>query len=100
MAEELKFGSVKRLGARYGTRIRDNLGKIERLQRGKHKCPYCHSLKVKRLSTGIWFCDRCKAKFTSKAYYVGVRALPGEEEKKPEKAEEKTEEKPASEKEE
>lgn len=93
MAEEVKLGSVKRLGARYGTRIREKLGKIELLQKGQHKCPYCHTLKVKRLSTGIWYCNKCKTKFTGKAYFVENRLGIVIDEKKEEKkaeAEKKT----------
>jgi len=70
MVGEVKFGSVKRLGPRYGKTVKVKLGKIESLQRGPHKCPYCHNHKVKRLAVGIWQCKKCNAKFTSKAYFV------------------------------
>lgn len=80
MPEELKLGTVKRLGARYGSTVRENLGKIELLQKGPHKCPYCHDIKVKRLSTGIFFCKKCNVKFTGKAYYL---AKPHKEEEAP-----------------
>ena len=68
MAVVKKFGSIKRFGARYGRRPKEKLAKIEAIQKGKHKCPYCHALKVKRLSAGIWNCRKCGAKFTGKAY--------------------------------
>ena len=93
MAEEIKLGSVRRFGARYGTTIREKLGKIELLQKGEHKCPYCHTLKVKRLSAGVWHCPKCNSKFTGKAYFVENRlgivldqkkeSKKAEEEKKP-----------------
>ena len=70
MAEVKKLGSVRRFGARYGRRVKHKLAKIESVQRGKHKCPYCRSLKVKRLSVGIWHCGRCQAKFAGKAYSI------------------------------
>ncbi len=68
MAEVKKLGSVKRFGARYGRRTKHRLAQIERVQKGKHTCPYCRAPKVKRLATGIWACRKCKAKFTGKAY--------------------------------
>jgi large subunit ribosomal protein L37Ae len=71
MAKKTKFGSVKRLGARYGKTVKSKLGKIESLK--KHKCPYCHHVKVHRLAAGIWHCNKCDSKFTGKAYYVEKR---------------------------
>ena len=68
MAAEKKFGTVKRFGPRYGRRVKHKLAKIESVLKGKHKCPYCGAEKVKRLSTGIWNCSKCKAKFTGRAY--------------------------------
>ncbi len=62
------LGSIKRFGARYGRTVKLKLAKIEKEQKKKHKCPYCNSMQVKRLSAGIWFCKKCKAKFTGKAY--------------------------------
>lgn len=60
--------SVKRFGSRYGRRTRLKFGMIERVQRSLHKCPYCNQIKAKRISAGIWFCKKCKSKFTGKAY--------------------------------
>ena len=84
MAKEINIGSVKRLGSRYGKTVREKLGKIELLQKGPHKCPYCHSYKVKRLAVGIWKCKKCNAKFTGKAYSISKKIKTTEEEKKPE----------------
>jgi len=86
-----KLGSVKRFGARYGRRTKEKLAKIEAIQKGKHKCPYCHALRVKRLSAGIWHCKKCGAKFTGKAYSL-KKIILREEGKKEAKAEEKKEE--------
>jgi large subunit ribosomal protein L37Ae len=60
--------TTKRFGARYGKRVKDRLQAIEDLQNSKQKCPYCHKLKVKRLSAGIFTCRKCGAKFTGRAY--------------------------------
>ena len=68
MIKEKVYGSTKRFGTRYGRSLKRKLGKIEQIQRSKHKCPYCHALKVRRLCAGIWYCEKCKAKFTGKAY--------------------------------
>jgi large subunit ribosomal protein L37Ae len=71
MVKKTTYGSVKRLGTRYGRTVRFKLGKIESEQRKKHKCPYCNYTQVRRLSSGIWHCYKCKATFTNKAYTVG-----------------------------
>jgi large subunit ribosomal protein L37Ae len=62
------LGSVKRFGARYGRRIRNKVGKIEKLTKAQYICPYCDSKSVKRESVGIWLCGKCAAKFAGKAY--------------------------------
>ncbi|MBW2982104.1 50S ribosomal protein L37ae [Candidatus Woesearchaeota archaeon] len=82
MAEIQKLGSVKRFGPRYGRSIKFKLAKIENIQKGKHQCPYCYSLKAKRLSVGIWSCRKCGAKFTGKAY--SIKKIVTEEEKEEE----------------
>ena len=81
MAEVKKLGSVKRFGARYGRRVKHRLAKIESVQRGKHKCPYCHAQKVKRVAAGIWNCKKCGAKFTGKAYSIKKETIKQGEEK-------------------
>jgi large subunit ribosomal protein L37Ae len=68
-----KFKSVKRFGARYGTTIKLRLGKVEAEQRRLHKCPYCNSIKVKRVFLGVWQCRKCEAKFTGRAYTVAQK---------------------------
>ena len=68
MSEEKKYKSTKRFGARYGRTVKRKVGEIEERQHKKYKCPYCNKEKVKRLSAGIWFCTKCKTKFTGGAY--------------------------------
>lgn len=70
MAKKIEFGSSKRFGPRYGRTNREKYAKIEKMQKSSYKCPYCMHKKVKRVNLGIWYCDTCKAKFTSKAYSV------------------------------
>ena len=62
--------SAKRFGARYGKTVKDKFGTIEAAQHKSYKCPQCSRNKVIRLSTGIWECKKCGAKFASKAYSV------------------------------
>lgn len=70
-----KLGSMGRYGARYGRKPKYKALAIEKAQKAKHKCPYCLKLgKVKRISSGIWFCEKCKTKFAGRAY------VPAEEE--------------------
>ena len=59
---------TKRFGARYGRKTREKFSQVEAVQRGKHKCPYCQKVAVKRLAVGIWNCNKCQATFTGKAY--------------------------------
>lgn len=62
---------MKRFGARYGRTVKHKRAKVERIQKGKHECPYCSSDKVSRIAVGIWKCSRCNSKFTARAYSVG-----------------------------
>ena len=79
MAKKKSLGSVKRFGPRYGRRVKRKLAEIEKVQKGKQKCPYCNAQKVKRINTGIWTCKRCGSKFTGGAYFVKKLTIRGEE---------------------
>ncbi len=70
MARTKKVGSAGRFGSRYGRRIRQRVIDIEKKQKKKQKCPYCNAINVKRISTGIYKCNKCKSKFTGKAYFL------------------------------
>ncbi len=70
MVKKTAYGSVKRLGSRYGRTVRFKLGKIESEQRKKHKCPKCNYVQVKRKAVGIWQCKKCGCEFANKAYSV------------------------------
>ena len=75
MADKTKLhGSVKRFGVRYGTKLKGKIGKIEAERRASTKCPHCNYNGVTRISAGIWYCKKCKNKFTGKAYVVGKPA--------------------------
>ena len=79
MAEIKRYGSIKRFGARYGTKTKNKVGKIEAEQRRLHKCPYCSKVAVKRLALGIWKCRKCNSKFVGKAYSINKKILAEEE---------------------
>jgi large subunit ribosomal protein L37Ae len=62
-------GSAGRFGPRYGKKIRKLVSEIEKLQKKRHSCPKCKMPYVKRISTGIYYCKKCKTKFAGRAYY-------------------------------
>lgn len=68
MAKAKSYGSVKRFGSRYGRTTRIKVANIESVQKRKHICPFCNKNSVKRVSSGIWQCSKCGAKFSGKAY--------------------------------
>ena len=67
---EKGLGPVKRFGTRYGRTVKYKMAQIEAVQKKPQKCPYCLKLSAKRLSTGLFVCKKCSAKFTSKAFAV------------------------------
>lgn len=79
MAGEKILGSVKRFGARYGRRVRHKVAQIEAVRFAKKKCPYCHAWKVKRVAAGIWYCAKCRNKFTGRAYTLAEQIILKEE---------------------
>lgn len=68
MALPKELTSIKRFGPRYGRTSRHKFAVLERQQKKIYKCPYCAKEKVKRMSIGIWRCQKCYSKFTGKAY--------------------------------
>ena len=69
-----KVGPAGRLGSRYGVRARTQVRNVELVQKNKHICPSCGYKKVKRVSTGIWQCGKCKTKFAGGAYQPQTEA--------------------------
>ncbi|MBI2575662.1 hypothetical protein HYV84_00465 [Candidatus Woesearchaeota archaeon] len=65
--------AMKRFGSRYGRKLKERFGEIEREQRKKQLCPFCRAPQVKRVALGIWNCRKCNVKFTGKAYSVEKR---------------------------
>ena len=68
MPRTKKVGSAGRFGVRYGRKIRQRILKVENTLRKKSKCPNCQKTGVRRVSSGIWYCEKCGNKFAGKAY--------------------------------
>lgn len=64
-----KVGSAGRFGTRYGMRLRQKVSEIEEIQKKLHICPKCNFKKLKRISTGIWYCKKCGTKVAGPAYF-------------------------------
>jgi len=69
MGRKKSIGSAGRFGSRYGKKDRSIIAEIEAVQKQRHVCPKCSLPYVKRLSSGIWKCNKCGAKFAGQAYY-------------------------------
>ena len=69
MPKTKKVKAAGRYGARYGRRVRTKIAEIETKQRKKQDCIFCNGI-AKRLSAGIWSCNKCKKKFASHAYFL------------------------------
>jgi large subunit ribosomal protein L37Ae len=71
MGKTKKVGWTGRYGARYGSTVRKRVKLIMEKMKGRNiKCPRCETIgSVFRISTGIWHCRKCDAKFTGGAYY-------------------------------
>jgi large subunit ribosomal protein L37Ae len=69
-----KVGPAGRYQARYGVHARSQVRNVEVIQKAKHVCPSCGYQKVKRISTSIWQCGKCRVKFAGGAYYPRTEA--------------------------
>jgi large subunit ribosomal protein L37Ae len=68
MGRTTKVGSAGRFGPRYGLKIRRRVAAVEARMKQKHVCPVCGRRAVRRISTGIWQCQKCGATFAGGAY--------------------------------
>ncbi len=64
-----KTGTAGKFGPRYGMRTRKKWKEIDERQRKLHECPTCKRMSVRRISTAIWECRKCGAKFAGGAYF-------------------------------
>lgn len=76
-----KVGPSGRFGPRYGVRDRVRFRDVEERRRRPHTCPSCGHPTVRRVSTALWQCRKCQAKFAGGAYVpqtdanIGVQKL-------------------------
>ena len=71
MGKLKKVGITGKYGARYGSTLRKRTRLILEKEKGDIKCPKCETKgSINRISTGIWHCKKCNAKFTGGAYYI------------------------------
>ncbi|MEM4717238.1 MAG: 50S ribosomal protein L37ae [Desulfurococcaceae archaeon] len=62
-------GIAGRYGARYGATLRKKVRDLLVKRYSPHMCPFCaHRGRVVRISTGIWICKKCGAKWSGGAY--------------------------------
>ncbi len=64
-----KVKAAGRFGARYGRKVRTKIAEVESNQRKKQDCIFCNG-KAKRLSKGIWLCNKCGKKFAGHTYFL------------------------------
>ena len=67
-----KVKAAGRFGVRYGRRVRTKISEIESRQRKKQSCLFCNGI-AKRLSKGIWKCNKCDKKFASHAFFLPTK---------------------------
>lgn len=78
MPRTQKVGPAGKYGPRYGVKLRRLAAEVERKLKQPHECPSCGARRVKRISTAIWLCRRCGAKFAGRAYVPGGPWIPTE----------------------
>lgn len=71
MGKTKKVGITGKYAARYGSTLRKRTRLILEKMKGDIKCPRCETKgSTHRISTGIWHCKKCNARFTGGAYYI------------------------------
>jgi large subunit ribosomal protein L37Ae len=62
--------SLRGLGAKYGGTVRKRYSNVQRLLKSKKECPSCSSMRLVRMSAGIWSCKTCGYTVAGGAYDV------------------------------
>jgi large subunit ribosomal protein L37Ae len=52
----------------YGKSVMKAVREAEKKSRKSYKCPSCSRVAVKRESSGVWICRKCRTKFASGAF--------------------------------
>lgn len=69
MGKTRVVGIAGRYGARYGSTLRKKIKEVLEKRYSPHTCPFCaHRGRVVRISTGIWMCKKCGARWAGGAY--------------------------------
>ena len=68
MPKTKKVGPTRGLGTRYGATVRKRYIKVITELKKPHRCPQCAFVRVKRVSVGIWSCQKCGFTFAGGAY--------------------------------
>lgn len=83
-----KVGTTGRFGAKYGRRTKNLVRDIELVSKATHVCQRCQAEAVKKVSTGVWSCKHCGAKFAGGAYAPTQQSITIKKEAKPVSVEE------------
>jgi len=72
MGKTKKVDATGKYGARYGAVVRKRARDVFMRMKSKNiNCPKCETKgSIHRISTGIWHCKKCDAKFTGGAYDI------------------------------
>ncbi len=68
MPKTKKVGPTRGLGPRYGATVRKRYVKVITELKKPHRCPQCAFVRVKRVSVGVWSCQKCGFTFAGGAY--------------------------------
>ncbi|MGI0078191.1 MAG: 50S ribosomal protein L37 [Nitrososphaerales archaeon] len=63
-------GTLKGLGARYGSTVRKRYSRVMNTLKKTRRCPSCGSTRFRRQSAGIWQCRTCNFTVAGEAYNV------------------------------
>ncbi len=74
MSSANELGSMKGLGARYGSTVRKRYARIMNNLKRTRRCPSCGSTRFRRKSAGIWQCLTCEYTVAGEAYSVSTVA--------------------------
>jgi large subunit ribosomal protein L37Ae len=69
MGKTRVVGIAGRFGVRYGATLRKKVKEVLEKRYSDHTCPFCgHKGRVFRVSTGLWTCRKCGAKWAGGSY--------------------------------
>lgn len=68
MPKTKKVGPTRGLGPRYGATVRKRYVKVITELKKPHRCPQCAFVRVRRVSVGVWSCQKCGFTFAGGAY--------------------------------